>query len=85
MRQIKAIDEVIAAILRDRVAQNAELTCDRRESGSVTGCRNPSLENSQHEKNYPLIARPTPFLTSFNGLPPIHCREFNPPEKPPIH
>ena len=30
-RQIKVIDEVIAAILRDRVAQNMELTSNRHE------------------------------------------------------
>ncbi|MBF0546729.1 MAG: hypothetical protein HQM08_19940 [Candidatus Riflebacteria bacterium] len=30
VRQIKAIDEVIAAILRDRVAQNVQFTCEVR-------------------------------------------------------
>ena len=37
VRRNKVLDEVSTAIARDRVARNAEVTCDRREAGSPTG------------------------------------------------
>ena len=53
VRRNKVLDEVSTAIPRDRVARNAEVTCDRRETGSPTGCRNPSLEIIRQGK-YPI-------------------------------
>lgn len=46
-----------------------ELTCDRRETGSVTGWRYPWLENNRHE-------RPSGYRLPIQPLRPKHAKSF---------
>jgi len=78
VRRNKALDEVSAAIARDRVARNMEVTCDRRETGSPTGWRHPPIENICFEK-YPIPERAAEALCPQPISPknPLSAQPFN--------
>jgi len=62
-----------------------EVTCDRRETGSVTGCPIPAIENIRHRKhpNPDRASKPLVLKTYLNKQPIIHSSESIQPKNIP--